>query len=245
MENLSRQERDAVAKERWKFIIELNRFLDKPLVFLSLIWVFLILVDVNAALPPLLTFFAYFIWGIFFADFFIEILVAPVKIRYLKDNWITAISVLLPILSLLRIPRIMRTLTILRSLRSMNLVRFLAATRNSLNSLRKIMGRYGLGYVIASTILICLLGAAGMSYFESPKAVRDVGLGGGLATYGDALWWTAMMLTTMGTDYWPKTIEGRILSWFLAIYAFSFFSYITANIAGHFVSLPRNSRILK
>lgn len=34
---------------------------------------------------------------------------------------------------------------------------------------------------------------------------------GGIDSYGTALWWTAMILTTMGSDYWPKTAEGRIL----------------------------------
>jgi voltage-gated potassium channel len=27
--------------------------------------------------------------------------------------------------------------------------------------------------------------------------------------YGNALWWTAMVMTTIGSDYFPKTAEGR------------------------------------
>ena len=40
-----------------------------------------------------------------------------------------------------------------------------------------------------------------------------------------------MTLTTLGTDYFPKTSEGRFLCWLLAVYAFAVFGYITAMVA--------------
>ena len=57
----------------------------------------------------------------------------------------------------------------------------------------------------------------------------------GLADYGAALWWTAMLVTTMGSEYWPKSPEGRVLCLFLAIYAFAVFGYVTASLASFFV----------
>jgi len=42
---------------------------------------------------------------------------------------------------------------------------------------------------------------------------------GGPYSCGEALWWTAMIMTTMGSQYWPQTIEGRMLCVFLALYA--------------------------
>jgi voltage-gated potassium channel len=58
---------------------------------------------------------------------------------------------------------------------------------------------------------------------------------GGFASYGDALWWTAMLLTTIGTDYWPHTAEGRILCLMLSVYAFAVWGYITASLASFFL----------
>jgi voltage-gated potassium channel len=58
---------------------------------------------------------------------------------------------------------------------------------------------------------------------------------GGFHNYGEALWWTAMILTTMGSQYWPETLEGRILCFFLALYAFAVFGYVTATLATFFV----------
>lgn len=59
--------------------------------------------------------------------------------------------------------------------------------------------------------------------------------GRGLKDYGTALWWTAMIMTTMGSEYWTETPEGRILCFILALYAFAVFGYVTATLATFFV----------
>jgi voltage-gated potassium channel len=92
------------------------------------------------------------------------------------------------------------------------------------------MGRRGLGYVLALTLLVNVVGAAGILAFE-----RDVP-GGGIDGFGTALWWTAMTLTTMGADVFPRTGEGRLLGLLLAIYGFAVFGYVTASIASLFVA---------
>ena len=65
---------------------------------------------------------------------------------------------------------------------------------------------------------------------------------GGLAGYGEALWWTAMLLTTLGAGYEPQTLEGRLLAWLLALFAFSVFGYITATLASLFVGQDAEER---
>jgi hypothetical protein len=45
-----------------------------------------------------------------------------------------------------------------------------------------------------------------------------------------------MIMTTMGSAYWPVTLAGRILCWLLALYAFAIFGYITATIASFFLA---------
>jgi voltage-gated potassium channel len=59
--------------------------------------------------------------------------------------------------------------------------------------------------------------------------------GVGFESYGEALWWTAMVMTTMGSDYFPRTTEGRLLCFALAVYAFAVFGYVTATLATFFV----------
>jgi voltage-gated potassium channel len=40
-----------------------------------------------------------------------------------------------------------------------------------------------------------------------------------------------MLITTSGSDYWPKSLEGRVLCFLLALYAFAVFGYVTATLA--------------
>ena len=54
--------------------------------------------------------------------------------------------------------------------------------------------------------------------------------------YGDSLWWTAMLLVTMGSDNWPRSAEGRALCLVLATYGFTIFGYITATLGSFFVA---------
>lgn len=90
--------------------------------------------------------------------------------------------------------------------------------------------RRGLGYVLATTALVILLGAGGMLAFEPAREVR-----GGFSGYADAVWWTAMLVSTMGSDFWPLTPEGRVLALLLSIYGLAVFGYITASFATFFI----------
>ena len=86
----------------------------------------------------------------------------------------------------------------------------------------------------ALTVLVTFAGAAGIYAFEHEAP-------GGPHSYGEALWWTAMIMTTMGSQYWPHTIEGRVLCVFLALYAFGVFGYVTATLATFFVGRDAES----
>ncbi len=48
-------------------------------------------------------------------------------------------------------------------------------------------------------------------------------------------------MTTMGADYFPKTPEGRVLCFLLALYAFAVFGYVTATLATFFVGRDAES----
>ena len=76
-----------------------------------------------------------------------------------------------------------------------------------------------------------------MLVFESAKDIK-----GGFQSYGESLWWTAMLMTTLGGAYVPQTVEGRILNFILALYAFVAFGYITATLATFFVERDAEKR---
>jgi voltage-gated potassium channel len=44
-----------------------------------------------------------------------------------------------------------------------------------------------------------------------------------------------MLLTSIGSEYWPQTASGRALCLLLSVYGFAVFGYITAALASYFV----------
>jgi len=99
-----------------------------------------------------------------------------------------------------------------------------------MGALGKSMRRRGFGYVTALTVPVTLGGAAGMYGLEPAGA--DVR---GFDSYGSALWWTAMIMTTIGSEYWPQTPAARLLCFFLSLYALGVLGYIAASLATFFV----------
>jgi len=144
-------------------------------------------------------------------------------------NRLTALSLLVPAVRVLRAFRAVRALRGLRALRGMRLVKVVGTLNRGVRALGRSFARRGMGYVVALTALVALAGAAGMYAFE-----RDAP-GTGITSYGSALWWTAMMLTSVGSDYFPRTGEGRALCLLLALFGFAVFGYVTAALATFFV----------
>jgi voltage-gated potassium channel len=115
-----------------------------------------------------------------------------------------------------------------RAARGLRLLRVVTSVNRRMKAISASFGRRGFGYIVALTLIVNLAGAAGMYAFENEMPR-------GFESYGAALWWTAMLLTTMGTEYWPQTAEGRVLCFLLSLYGFAVFGYVTAALASYFI----------
>lgn len=213
--------------QRWDALEQLDAWLQTPMLVLSFIWLVLVAVELVWGEVHLLEIFGTIIWIVFILEFLLRLALAPVKLAFLRTNWITVIALVVPAFRLFRAFRILR---LARAARGLRLVRVVGTANRGMNALRASMGRRGLGYVLGLTILVALLGAAAMLAFEPAAEVE-----GGFTSYADALWWTAMLLTTMGSQFWPKTGEGRLLCLLLSLYGFAVFGYITASFASFFI----------
>lgn len=219
--------RFALGRERLHILRRIERALEMPMVLFGAVWLVLMVVELVRGLTPAGANAVTAIWIIFILDFLLRFVIAPRKLVYLRRNWLTAIALLLPALRVFRFARFLRTLARLRGLR---LLRILSSVNRSMKALGATMRQRGFGYVVALTGVVTLAGAAGMLSFE-----QNLPDGGGLNDFSTALWWTAMIMTTMGSDYWPRTPEGRALCLFLALYAFAVFGYVTGTIATYFI----------
>ena len=213
--------------ERWAVLEDLDDWLRLPMAVLSLAWLFIVVAELVWGEGGLLTTFGLVIWVVFLIEFVVRLLLAPGKLVFLRHNWLTLLSLLLPALRVFRALRLFRAA---RALRRLRLVRIVGTANRSMKALRTALHRRRFGYVAGLTVLIVLLGAAGMMNFEPAREVP-----GGFASYGHALWWTAMLVTSIGSDFWPVTTDGRVLTLLLSTYGLAVFGYITASFASFFV----------
>lgn len=205
----------------------LEAWLETPMLVLSALWLGIVLAELLGWTGRLLETVGTAIYIAFIAEFALRFALAPEKGTFLRRNWLTLISLAVPALRLLRALRILRAA---RALRGLRLVRIVGTANRSMNALRRTLQRRRFGYVLGLTALVVLLGAAGMLSFEPAAEVE-----GGFASYGDALWWTGMLVTSIGSEFWPKTSEGRALTFLLSLYGLAVFGYITASFASFFV----------
>jgi len=213
------------AKSRLRALQQLENHLEMPMLFLAAIWIALIVVEVVSGLPPFWRGVGYFIWVIFILEFLLRLWLAPHKFRFIKKNWLSLIALTIPALRVFRIFEAIRLLQVAQFSQGLSLVRIVGAFNRGMGSLTRVLGRRGFGYVSLLTLIVALLGGAGIYQFE-PHQFRD---------YADALWWSTMVIATIGSQYWPLSNEGRILTIMLAVYGFAILGYVAATLASLFV----------
>jgi voltage-gated potassium channel len=219
----------ALDQERNQVLQQLEDWLETPMLVLGFAWLALFIIELVWGLNPLLEAIGIIIWIVFIVDFGIQFLLAPHKLFYLKHNWLTAFSLLIPALRTFRIVGVIYSLQSVHAVRGLQLLRVMTRINKGMRVLGASMGRRGFGFVVGLTTIVTLIGASGIYVFECELP------NGTITDYGTALWWTAMVMTTIGSDFFPKTAEGRVLCFLLAMYAFGVSGYVTATLATFFV----------
>ena len=211
-------------KERKKLLISIEKFLDGPMIFLGFVWLILLVIELIWGLSKTLEYVGISIWILFIVYFIIQFILAPDKLIFLKKNWLTVISLIIPAL---RVFRIFRFFRLLKGLKGIRLVRLVSSFNRSMKSLAATMSRRGFVYVFLITIVVTFAGAAGMYAIEKGNP--------GFSSYGLSLWWAAMRVITAGSEHYPITPEGRALAFLIAIFGYAIFGYVTATIASFFI----------
>jgi voltage-gated potassium channel len=230
MSKMNPTQKSELERELTDFVQQLDDWLEIPMVVLGFLWLALLVIELTWGINPLLQAFSTTIWILFIFDFLLRFSISPGKLNYLKKNWLIGISLLLPALRIFRFVRVLRLARVARATRSLRLLRIVGSLNRGMRAWRTTMTRRNFGYVLGLTLIVTFVGAAGMYAFES-----NLPDGGGIKSYSNALWWTAMLMITYGGDYSPQTAEGRVLCFILALYAFTVFGYFTATIATFFI----------
>jgi voltage-gated potassium channel len=217
-------DRQRTRAQRYRLVAEIEAMLDGPATFLAIVFAVVLVVELvlgaqGADVPPVLGWIQLAIWGVFIVHFLLGITISPDRLRYLRRNWLTAISLAVPFL------RAFRVLRAVRILRATNSLRVVAGFNRLARSLRGVLAWTRAGYAAALALTSALLGSAAMLMFEAGAA------GSQITDYGEALWWAAATLTTVGAASEPVTLGGRIVALFLMFGGLVLLGYVAGVVA--------------
>lgn len=204
---------------RWRLVARVERMLEGPGTFLAIVFAValaaeLVVTAQGDEVPGTLRWLLLAIWGFFIVQFLLGISISPDRLRYLRRNWLTAISLVLPFF------RAFRILRLVRSVRAINAVRAVAGFNRAARTLNSALAWTRAGYAAALTATAVLLGSAALLMFEA-DAPRS-----GITDYGEALWWAAATITTVGAASEPVTIGGRLVALVLMLAGLVLLGYV-------------------
>lgn len=150
----------------------------------------------------------YAIWLVFIVDYIARLGLADYRGRYFVRHLPDLLIVALPILRPLRLLRLVVLLRVLN--------------RRATDSLR---GRVAI-YVGGATVIV--LFCASLAVLDVERHSRHANI----TSFGDALWWAATTVTTVGYgDRYPVTTEGRFVAVGLMLAGIALIGVVTASFA--------------
>jgi voltage-gated potassium channel len=231
-----RREREAATlSERFELLEHLQAILEPLMTILGIVFLGLLLLDyssvsLSGAAQARLDWTLQAIWVVFLVDFLLRFAVAPAKGLFLRRNWLAALSLALPFL------RPLRAFRAARVLRSLSLARLVGGLNRAARVLREVTRGRRFAYVGLLTLVVVVAGAVGVLYFD--RGVE----GAPIRTFGDALWWSTTMVTTINSELYAVSPEARALAVLLRIYAVSVFGLITAAIATYLIGAASSAK---
>jgi voltage-gated potassium channel len=163
----------------------------------------------------------------FLVDYIVELSVARDRKSYIRHEWTSPLIVVSQGLALLPALGALGVLRVVRGLKPLIFfVRIASIGSAEAHELRR---------TLKTRAMSTALSVAGLVWITSAVAftlVEDVGAGRRVNSFGDALWWSASTISTVGYgDVYPITLGGRIIAVFTMVVGVSTFGVITASIA--------------
>jgi voltage-gated potassium channel len=151
-------------------------------------------------------------WVIFLVDYIANLVLAPQRWRWFRTHVMDLLIVVLPVLRPLRL------------LRLVTLLRVLQRTAGTAFRGRIIL------YVAGASVLLIYLAA--LATLDAERSAP----GATITTFGNALWWAFVTITTVGYgDFSPITITGRLIAGGLMLGGVALLGIVTATLASWIV----------
>ena len=209
--------------ERYRLVARLER-VQAPATFLAILFVAalaaeLVLTAQGQRVPAAIGWLLVAIWAFFALQFAVGIIISPDRLRYLRRNWLTALSLVVPFL------RAFRVLRVVSALRATNALRVLAGFNRAARTLDAALAWTRAGYAAALTVTAVLLGSAALLMFEADAPGSEI------TDYAEALWWASATITTVGAASEPVTLGGRLVALVLMFAGLVLLGYVAGVLA--------------
>ncbi len=88
--------------DRREFLKEIEAWSEWPLAILAFAWIALLVFDLTGSPSPYIEPATNLIWAIFIIEFLVRIAVATERGRFVRENWLTVIALIVPAFRLIR-----------------------------------------------------------------------------------------------------------------------------------------------
>ena len=173
-------------------------------------------------------------------DYLVELALAADRAAYVREQWLGLAVVVAQAIALVPALAGVGALRVVRGGRAVRL--FTSVARALGSGAAAANGRN----VIRDRAATFVLELAGLTWVTSAVAftlAEDVGKGGRIHSFFDALWWSATTITTVGYgEVYPITAAGRIVAVFTMLIGITTFAVVTARLAEFLLRSPSNDR---
>jgi voltage-gated potassium channel len=210
--------------------------LEWPMAILALAVIPALLLDDGVGTPRthlIATSVNWFIWLAFCGEFAVRLAAAPDRRVFLRQSWVDLLVIVITppfgVPETLQGLRAVRALRAVRLFRMARLIRAVAVLSIGVRMSQRVLRHHRFHYVVALTLGVTLLGAAGLYVVERNQNE-------GLKSFWDALWWAISTTTTVGYgEIIPQTGEGRLIAMLLMLTGVAVIGVFTATVASLFM----------
>ncbi|MGB7786446.1 MAG: hypothetical protein WBL27_10120 [Salinimicrobium sp.] len=124
----------------YRIFYSLEEHLEIPMFLLALVWLYLFVKEMFSGLSSFENDLILVIWILFILEFIIKLIVAPRKLEFVKDNWITVIALLIPALRVFRLVKAISLLNSVRVVNSTKIIRAVTSGKRFFSALQEAQG---------------------------------------------------------------------------------------------------------
>jgi voltage-gated potassium channel len=177
--------------------------------------------DITPEQQRLFTTIDRFVVVVYAFDYTVRLVRAPDKKHFLFYHLPELVAVI-PFDRAFRLARLLRLQRVLPLLRAYRVLMF---SRRAWAGLLDLLTTNNFHHIVLFTLLLVLLAAVGVMHFEAQ-----------VATFGEALWWSMVTLSTVGYgDIAPETREGRVIAVLLMILGVGLVAALTGTLSTFFI----------